>query len=89
MLKRHQFEDSKIEEIELRVLKCQHVEVYDNSAMQCQNGYKNESKGKNIGYVPFQFVAPSLSLQKMSNRTIDYGEETKSLNHLVCILKID
>ena len=89
VLKRHQFEDSKSEKIELKVLKCQHVGVYDNSAMQCENGYKNESKGKNIGYIPFQFIAPSLPFQKKSNRPTDYGEEIKSLNHLVCILKID
>lgn len=60
----------------------------DDEKRQELDKYEGEDEGENERYVFFPFIAPLLLSQKESNRLTDLGENTKSLNHLVCILKI-
>ncbi len=60
--------------------------VHDDEEGLSLNEYEDE--GENVGYVPLLFVASPPLPQKESNRLTDMGEETRSLNHLVCIPKI-
>ncbi len=85
MFKRQQFEDSKSEETEPRISKRQRVNVYDDKEGLSLDEYEGE--GEDIGYIPLLFVALPPP-RKKSNRPIDMGEGTRSLNHLVCIPKI-
>ncbi len=85
VLKCQRFEDSKSKEIEPRVSKRQHVGVHDNEERLSLDEYEGE--GEDVRYVPLPFVAPP-SPRKESNRPIDIGKGTRSLNHLVCIPKI-
>ncbi len=82
MLKRQQFEDSKSEETEPRVSKCQHVGIHDDEEEQSLDKYEGEKE--DVRYVPLPFIAPPPP-QKESNRPTDMGERTRSLNHLIYI----
>ena len=62
--------------------------VDDNEKGQSLDEYEDVDDGDDIGYVPLLFVAV-LPLRKELNHLTDMGERTRSLNHLVCILKID
>ena len=59
----------------------------DNKKRESLDDFEGEGEGENIGYVPLLFVA-NPPLQKKSDRLTDFGEGTRSLNHLVCISKI-
>ena len=86
MLKRQRFEDNESDETESSVSKCPRLDVYDNKEGQGLEEYEGESEGER--YVLFPLIAPHPPLQRESNRPTDLGEGTRSLNHLVCILKI-
>ncbi len=91
MFKYQQFEDSENKETELKALKYQHVDVYDNREGQSLDKYKSEGKEEDIGYISLFFVTlllPPPPPQKMSNRSINMGKRIKSLNYLVYIPKI-
>ncbi len=61
--------------------------VHDNEEGQSLDEYEVKGEGEDIRYILLPFVALSPP-QKKSNRLIDMGEGTKSLNHLVYIPKI-
>ena len=46
--------------------------------------YKDENKGKDIGYVPLPFITLPPPQQE-SNHPTDMDKGTRSLNHLLCI----
>ncbi len=68
-----------------RSSKRQRLDSCDDEEGEGLDEFEGESEGEDIGYVPLPFVAPP---EKESNRPTDMGEETRSLNHLVCIPKI-
>lgn len=78
------FKNIEKEEIELRVLKYQYIDIYDNEKGQSLNKYK----GKGDRYVSLPFNTPHLLLCKESNRLIDLSKRTKCLNHFVYISNI-
>ncbi len=61
------------------------MSVYNDEEELSLDEYEDE--GEDVGYVPLPFVAPPPP-QKESNRPIDIGKETRSLNYLVYIPKI-
>ena len=85
VLKRQQFKDGGSDEMDPRGSKCQRLDLRDNEEEEGLDKFESEGKEKNIGYVPLSFIALP---QKESNRLTDMGKGTRSLNHLVCILKI-
>ena len=86
VLKRQGFEDSENDETKSSISKRQRLDVYYNEEGQGLDKY--ESKGKDKRYVLFSFIAPSPLFKKKSNRPTNPGKGIRSLNHLVCILKI-
>lgn len=88
MLKRQSLEDAKSDETKLKVLKCQHVSIYDNEEKQSFDKNKSESKDKYIGCTPLLFIVPLYPPQKKSNRLTNLSEGIKNLNYLIYILKI-
>ena len=85
VLKRQRFENSRSDKMELRGLKRQRLDLRNNEEEKSLDEFEGEGEGKGIGYVPFPFIAP---LQKESNRPTNMGKRTKTLNQLICILKI-
>lgn len=65
------------------------MNVYDDKKGQDLDKYEDEGeeKEKNVEYILFPFVAAFSPSQKESNRLINMGKRTKSLNHLICIPK--
>ncbi len=59
--------------------------MHDVKEKEGLDKFKSEGEGKDIGYIPFPFVALP---QKESNRLTDMDEKIMSLNHLICIPKI-
>lgn len=59
-----------------------------NNNQKGQGFNKYKTKRKNEKYILLLFISSIFSPQKDSNRLTDPGKEIKSLNHLVCILKI-
>ena len=86
MFKRQQFKDNESDETESSVSKCQRLHVHDNEKGQGLDKYKGECKDEK--YVLFPFITPPCPPQKELYCPTDLGEGTKSLNHLVYILKI-
>lgn len=86
MLKYQQFENGKSDIIKPKISKRQHINKHDNEERNGLDEYEDEIKY--IRYVPPPFIALSPLSQKESNRPLDLGKETKSLNHLVYIPKI-
>lgn len=60
----------------------------DSEEKQSLDKYNLESKGKNVEYVFFPFVAPFFPPQKELNRLIDMGKGIRNLNYFVYIPKI-
>ena len=71
------------DETEPKQSKRQHVDERDN--IEGNNLGKNEGKMEEARYILSSFL-PLLLL--FSNRLLDPGEKTRSLNHLICIPKI-
>lgn len=83
MLKCQQFKDNASDKMESSISK---YHMHDNEEEQSLDKYESEDKGKR--YILFSFITPLSTLQRESNRLTNLGEGIKSLNHLVCILKI-
>ena len=59
--------------------------MYDNKERESLDKFEGKSKGEDIGYVFFSFIALS---KKELNSLTNMGKKIKSLNHLVYIPKI-
>lgn len=64
----------------------QRLHAKDNEEEQGLENYKSESKSQI--YIPLFFIAHFLFFQKEANCLSNLHEKTRSLNYLVCILKI-
>lgn len=88
MLKYQQFKDSKNDEIESSISKRRQLNMHDNEKRQSLNMYEGEGKGEGKRDILFFFIGLLFFSQKELNCPINLGKRTKSLNHLVYILKI-
>ena len=86
LLKRQRFEESGSDETEPKGLKRQRLDERDDEEGNSLDEDEGEIEGARYVSPPF-VPLPSLP-RKVSNRPSDLGKGTKSLNHLVCILKI-
>lgn len=86
MLKRQQSKDNESDETESSVSKCQRLDVYNDKKRQGLDKYKSEGEGKI--HIHFLYMAYLLPPPKESNLLINLVEETRSLNHLIYIIKI-
>ena len=86
IFKRQQFEDNRSDKSEPKGSKRQRLDECDNEE---GNGLdEDEDKIEGARYILLPFVSLLPLPQKVSNRPSDLSEETRSLNHLVCIPKI-
>ena len=85
MLKRQHFKDSRSDKTKPRGAKCQRLDERDNEEKNGLDEYEGEIKGTK--YVALLFI-PLFFPQKVSNHLSDLGKATRSLNHLIYILKI-
>lgn len=66
VLKHQQFKSNKNNKTELRILKCQGIDIYNNKKKQDLNKYKSEDEVKNIKYILFLFITYLLPSKKKS-----------------------
>lgn len=64
-----------------------HEQFDEHNNKKGQDLDKNENEIKGDRYIPLSFSAFLFSPQKKSNHLLDLGKKTRSLTHLVCILK--
>lgn len=87
VLKHRQFKNSESDKIESRYSKHQQLDVHNNQERKSLDKLEFENKGENITYISFLFDANPPPQKELSCLT-EINKESKSLNHLICILKI-
>lgn len=86
MLKRQRFKDSESDKMESSILKYQRLDIYNKKERQGLDKYEDEDEDKK--YIFLSFIALFLYFQRESNHLTDLNEGIRSLNDLVCLLRI-